>query len=91
MKKLVDSNKVFTPTEFIDTYCPGCKGLLESEKYDDFVKCLDEHGYEDLWDFPLAEIDEIFENDNMVVLVHFPDDYLYDYRWVETGEIYKED
>jgi hypothetical protein len=83
---MVKSEKIYSIQSFCDEFlgfCPityGDKGELRD--------LLDDNGYDNLWDYPLSEIDHIVENNLDVVLVdctYIDDDIkqVPDYRWVE--------
>ena len=82
------SEKIYTTQsfcmEFLD-FCPTTKGT-ENELRD----ILDERG-EDLWDYPLSEIDHIVQNELRVVLVDTTyvndnGELIPEYRWFEVPE-----
>lgn len=89
---IVISNKMYTPSEFVE--------LITGEYYifsgdNDSVsirRVLDKHGYEDIWDYMLSEIDHICENQYQVVLVdcmnYNPHDhqFYHSYRWFQVPE-----
>ena len=87
---MVKSNEIYSIQSFCDEFldfCPmitGNKGELRD--------LLDDCGYDDLWDYPLNEIDHIVENNLDVVLVdctYIDDDtfqQVAEYRWVEIPE-----
>ena len=80
---MVKSEKIYSVQEFCVEFlgnCPIIKGY--KDEYRDLID-------DDLWDYPLSEIDHIVENELDVVLVDtsYVDDTTYElvneYRWVE--------
>lgn len=87
---MVKSNAIYSPQEYVG----GITGNCFISKCDGTVKCIRQHleryGFDDLWDYPLTEINHIVENDLNVVLVdcsHYEgDSYINEYRWFEVPE-----
>lgn len=83
----VISDKVFTPEEYIHNYTD-----LTDMYYGDLTtvadirNLLDDYGYQDTWDFPVSEIDELMESGGDVVLVYDGTEA----RWFETITNYGE-
>lgn len=84
---MVVNNKMYTA----ESYCKEFLGLdhKNSGKENDLRDILDNEGQEDLWDYPLDEIDVIFINEADVVLVDtsYVNDNMElveEYRWFEV-------
>jgi len=63
----VVSQKIYTTKKYCKEYLGFVPDIKGTE--DELRNILDEEGYDEVWDFPLDEIDEIVENDHDVVLV----------------------
>ena len=94
---MVKSKRIYSPQNYLEAVTGKC--YIVSGDYDvDFIQeILVENGYTDeLWDYPLSEIDHIVENNLNVVLVDcmiWNDDineYGHEYRWFEVPEDFKE-
>lgn len=95
---MVKSECIFSPQNFVDKLTGNCyifcsdtiSGLLEE------IECrLQENGYNDLWDYPLSEINHIVENELDVVLVELTGEDMDGewktiYRWFEVPESFRE-
>jgi hypothetical protein len=92
---MVKSNNIYDPQSYVE----GITGNFFISKYDGTVNCIRKHlaryGFDDLWDYPLTEIDHIVENNLNVVLVdcsHYEGDaFIHEYRWFEVPEDFKEE
>lgn len=86
----VKSKKLYSTQSFCNDFLGFCP-FVEKEK-DELRDILDDRGYDNLWDYPLDEIDHIVENELNVVLVDtsYVDDKTFEiveeYRWVEIPE-----
>ena len=86
---MVKSNFIFSVQSFCDSYLGFCP-VVNGNK-GDLRDLLDNNGYDNLWDYPLSEINIIVENKLDVVLVDcsYIDDsgnLTPNYRWVEIPE-----
>lgn len=85
---LVRSEKIYTT----QSYCKEFLGvnLMTFSKRDELRNILDNMGYNNVWDRPLSEIDEVIECGEPVVLVdcsYIEDgEVINEYRWFETIE-----
>ena len=91
---MVKSNNIYAPQNYVG----AITGNYCIPNYDGSIECIHKHleryGFEDLWDYPLNEIDHIVENNLDVVLVdcsHYENGaYVNEYRWFEVPEDFKE-
>lgn len=92
---MVKSNQIYSPQSYLEAvtgkcYISGCSDA-------DFIQeILVQNGYiDELWDYPLTEIDHIVENNLNVVLVdcsHYEGDmYINEFRWFEVPEDFKDE
>ena len=92
---MVKSEHVYAPQNYVG----AITGNYFIPNYDGSVDCihkqLERYGFDNLWDYPLTEIDHIVENDLNVVLVdcsHYEGDaYILEYRWFEVPEDFEEE
>lgn len=85
MSKIVISDKVYTPKEYLSEFI-NVNWLGRNMDRSRLREIIDGFRHYDLWDYPLsevAELDKIITGTNSVVLVRFPNG---EYRWFETGE-----
>lgn len=94
---MVKSEKIYSPQNYLEAVTGKCYII---DGYDDaelIQEILVENGYTDeLWDYPLSEIDHIVENKLNVVLVdcmvvNSEDEFEHVYRWFEVPEDFKEE
>ena len=87
---MVLSDKVFTPQEYLEKitgsfYLPQAGSVLEGISLQ-----AEKYGYDNLWDYPLSEIDHILGMDLPVVLVecsyYKQGEWVQLYRWIEVPE-----
>ena len=84
---MVKSKKIYNIQNFCNEFL-GFYPIIKVEE-NELRKILDVNNFEDLWDYPLDEIDHIVENDLNVVLVDtsYVDDNTHEiiseYRWCE--------
>ena len=84
---MVKSNVIFSVQSFCDSYLGFCPVINNNKG--ELREILDNNGYDNLWDYPLSEINIICENQLDVVLVDcsYTDENTYElapeYRWVE--------
>ena len=92
---MVKSNGIYAPQNYVG----AVTGIYYSFKHEthpseEIQHLLTINGYE-LWDYPLAEIDHIVENNLNVVLVdcsHYEGDvYVNECRWFEVPEDFEEE
>lgn len=85
---VVCSEKVLSPVEYLKIIFPDENFPITTVNMmmssNDVRNLLDNKGRQDLWDYPLDEIDEIVENKCFVALVHFDDGNEEEYRWFEV-------
>lgn len=87
---MVLSNKIYAPQNYVG----GITGNYFISHYDGTIECIQNHlekyGFDNLWDYPLNEIDHVVENELDVVLVdcsHYENDvYVNEYRWFQVPE-----
>lgn len=85
---LVRSEKIYTT----QSYCREYLGItpMTFSRRDELRNILDNMGYNNVWDRPLSEIDEVIESGKPVVLVdcsYIEDgEVINEYRWFETIE-----
>jgi hypothetical protein len=88
----VVSNKVWSPQKFVEEITGFCYSFGGDDDVGRIAGLLDEHGYGDLWDYPLNEIDHIVECNHNVVLVDClvwfenKNHYEHEYRWWQVPE-----
>jgi hypothetical protein len=89
---MVKSKQIYTTQSFCDTFLGFCPMVNGDE--DELRLILDQdERFNDLWDYPLDEIEHIVENNLNVVLVDtsYVDDDTYElvteYRWFEVPEV----
>ena len=95
---MVKSNKIYSPQSYLDAVT-GKYHVISGENDIEFIQeILEENGYTDeLWDYPLSEIDHIVANGLNVVLVDCmvvnsrTDEFEHVYRWFEVPEDFKEE
>lgn len=93
---MVKSEQIYSP----QNYVAAITGTYYFFKYkepivEEIQYLLVLNGYDNLWDYPLTEIDHIIENNLNVVLVdcsHYEGDvYINEYRWFEVPEDFVEE
>lgn len=88
---MVKSKQIYSIQSFCDEFLGFCPIVNGDEN--ELRKILDDEGYDNLWDYPLDEIDHIVENNLNVVLVDtsYVDDDTFEmvaeYRWFEVPEV----
>ena len=95
---MVKSSKIYSPQSYLDAVT-GKYYVISGENDIEFIQeILEENGYTDeLWDYPLSEIDHIVANGLNVVLVDCmvvnsrTDEFEHVYRWFEVPEDFKEE
>lgn len=97
MTNLVKSEGIYSPQNYVSAVTGVCY-ILKHGKYpcEEIKEILGYyHDYENLWDYPLTEIEHIVENEIPVVLVdvsHYEgDNYITEYRWFEVPEDFVEE
>lgn len=97
MTNLVKSEGIYSPQNYVSAVTGVCYFLKhEKQPYKEIKEILGYyHDYENLWDYPLSEIEHIVENEIPVVLVdvsHYEgDNYITEYRWFEVPEDFVEE
>ena len=87
---MVVSEKLWTPQAFVDAITGHCYIFDGEDDVGAIAFLLEENDYDDLWDYPLSEIDHIVEQGNNVVLIDclvWSEDrgqYEHEYRWWEV-------
>ncbi len=88
----VVSKKIWTPQTFVETITGHCYIIDGDDDVGLIARLLEEHGYDNLWDYPMDEIDHIVENEHQVVLVDCmvwcegKGQYEHEYRWWEIPD-----
>ena len=93
---MVKSEHIYTPQTYLEAITGKCYFMRHNEYPVDFIQSVlvSEGHTDDLWDYPLTEIDHIVENNLNVVLVdcsHY-EDYVFvnEYRWFEVPEDFED-
>lgn len=94
---MVKSEKLYSPQNYLEAVTGKCY-IIDGEDDIEFIQeILVENGYiDELWDYPLSEIDHIVKNNLNVVLVDCmvvngeTDEFEHEYRWFEVPEDFKE-
>ena len=86
---VIKSKEIYSIQNFFETFFGFCPITTGDE--DELRKLMDNNGLENLWDYPLDEIEEIIENDIPVVLVdtsfiNEKGEICREYRWVEIPD-----
>lgn len=83
---MVQSEKILTTQEYCEKYFASYHPVLKGKK-DELRIILDLWGFEEIWDRPLSEIDEVVESGSPVVLVDCSysenRNLVKEYRWFE--------
>lgn len=93
---MVKSEKIYSPQAYLEAVT-GNTYFMGNEYPVDFIQeiLVSEGHSDDLWDYPLTEIDHIVENNLNVVLVdccsYDGDELMTEYRWFEVPENFKEE
>lgn len=93
---MVKSEQIYSPQSYLGAITGKCYFMGNECPVDFIQEVLVAEGHtDDLWDYPLTEIDHIVENNLNVVLVdcsHFEGDMIVtEYRWFEVPDDFKED
>ena len=93
---MVKSEQIYSPQAYLAAVTGKCY-IIENGYMVDFIQeiLVSEGHTDDLWDYPLTEIDHIVENNLDVVLVNCSyydgDEWVPEYRWFEVPEDFKEE
>ena len=93
---MVKSNQIYSPQSYVGAIT-GTYYFFKHKMHpvDEIQYLLKLNGYDNLWDYPLTEIDHIVENNLNVILVdcsHYKGDmYVNEYRWFEVPEDFQEE
>lgn len=95
---MVKSEQIYSPQNYLEAVTGKCY-IIDGEDDTEFIQeILVENGYiDELWDYPLSEIDHIVKNNLNVVLVDCmfvnseTDEFEHEYRWFEVPEDFKEE
>lgn len=95
---MVKSEKIYSPQNYLMAVTGKCY-IVGGENDVKFIQeILEENGYsEDLWDYPMSEIEHIADNNLNVVLVDCmvvnpeTDQFEHQYRWFEVPENFEEE
>lgn len=93
---MVKSEHIYSPQTYLEAITGKCYFMRHNEYPVDFIQSVlvSEGHTDDLWDYPLTEIDHIVENNLNVVLVdcsHYEDgEFVNEYRWFEVPEDFEE-
>ena len=88
----VVSKKLWTPQTFVEAITGKCYIIEGDDDVGLISRLLEEHGYDNLWDYSIDEIDHIVENGHHVVLVDCmvwyvnSGQYEHEYRWWEVPD-----
>ena len=94
---MVKSEQIYSPQSYLEVITGKCYFMRHNEWPVDFIQevLVSEGHTDDLWDYPLTEIDHIVENNLNVVLVdcsrYEGDEYVNEYRWFEVPEDFREE
>lgn len=94
---MVKSEQIYSPQAYLEAITGKCYFMRYNEWPVDFIQgvLVAEGHTDDLWDYPLTEIDHIVENNLNVVLVdcsHYEDGmYVSEFRWFEVPEDFKDE
>lgn len=94
---MVKSEKLYTPQTYLELVTGECFIVRGDNDIDTIENILKDFKLDDdLWNYPLSEIDHIVENDLDVVLVdcmvynNDTNEYEHIYRWFEVDEDFEE-
>lgn len=95
---MVKSEQIYSPQNYLEAVTGLCY-VIRGENDIEFIQnVLVANGYaNELWDYPLSEIDHIVENELNVVLVDCmvvnpeTDQFEHVYRWFEVPEDFEEE
>ena len=93
---MVKSNKIYTPQSYIDAVTGHCFCFPQDDTVAEIRDKLDRYCFDQLWDYPLTEIDHIVENNLNVVLVDVSGfaggkEWVKEYRWYEVPEDFSDE
>lgn len=95
---MVKSEKIYSPQNYLEAVTGKCYIINGEDDIELIQEILVENGYTDeLWDYPLSEINHIVENELNVVLVDCmvvnpeTDQFEHIYRWFEVPEDFEEE
>ena len=95
---MVKSEKIYSPQSYLEAATGKCYMISGENDIELIQEILVENGYSDeLWDYPLSEIDHIVANDLNVVLVDCmvvnpeTNQFEHQYRWFEIPEDFEEE
>lgn len=95
---MVKSEKIYSPQNYLEAVTGKCYIIDGEDDIELIREVLVANGHiDDLWDYPMSEIDHIVENQLNVVLVDCmvvneeTDMFEHIYRWFEVPEDFKED
>jgi hypothetical protein len=95
---VVKSEQIYSPQNYLEAVTGNCYIHSGDDDVEFIREILVENGYTDeLWDYPLSEIDHIVENELDVVLVECmvyneeTEEFEHVYRWFEVPEDFEEE
>jgi hypothetical protein len=93
---MVKSEQIYSPQSYLAAITGKCYFMGNEYPVDFIQEILVSEGHtDDLWDYPLTEIDHIVENNLNVVLVncchYYGDEFFAEYRWFEVPEDFKDE
>jgi hypothetical protein len=95
---MVKSEQIYSPQSYLEAVTGKCYIINGEDDVELIQEILVENGYiDELWDYPMSEIDHIVKNELDVVLVDCmvvnpeTDQFEHQYRWFEVPEDFKED
>lgn len=91
---VIKSNHIYSLQNFFESYFGFCPITTGDEN--ELRNLLDSNGYNNLWDYPMDEIEHIVENEIPVVLVDTSfvnkcGEICIEHRWVEIPDIQSPD
>lgn len=94
---MVKSEQIYSPQNYLEAVTGECFIIRGDDDIAEIEAILDDYGYRDqLWNYPLSEIDHVVENELDVVLVDCmvyneeKKEFEHVYRWFEVPEDFKD-
>lgn len=93
--QMVQSERIYSPQEYVEAVTGHCFYFPQEDTVQEIQDKLDRYCVDSLWNYPMAEIDHIVENNLRVVLVDVSGFYggkeiVPQHRWFEVPEDFKE-
>lgn len=89
---IVLSKKLYSPSEFVEIITGEYYAFSGNNDSVAIRKVLDDHGYKNVWDYQLDEIELMYKNQYQVVLVDcmvwslVSEEFSHSYRWFRVPE-----